>query len=92
MTSERIVNTVKDAREKAKNTIEALGIKDLLQCNKYWDNPPTPVLRDEEVLSDDDLDEEPLLSDGSETITELFQSKNTSLSLLCHNHSSMLNR
>ena len=33
------------------------------------------MLRDEEVLSDDHLDEEPLLGDGSETITELFQSK-----------------
>ena len=45
--------------------MEALGMDILRQRNNCWENPPTPMLRDEEDLSDDDdLDQETVADDG----------------------------
>ena len=65
ITNEDILEAVKRAKERAKETIEALGMNTLLQENQCWENPPTPVLRDEEDFSDDDdLNQETVAEDG----------------------------
>lgn len=63
--NEDILEAIKRARERAKETMEALGMNTLLQENQCWENLPTPVLRDEEDLSDDDdLNQETVAEDG----------------------------
>ena len=66
ITNEQIVEAVTKARHKAKERVEALGMAELLQKKKCWDNPPIPAYVDEELCDDDDCDEEELAGDGDD--------------------------
>ena len=56
LTNQDIVKAVEEAKEKAKTTIESLGMAEVLQKDNCWENPPIPVLEDEDIHDKDDLD------------------------------------
>ena len=63
VTNEQIVEAVMKGRKKAQEKIEALGMAELLQKKKNWDNPPIPAYVQEEVCDEDDCEEEELAGD-----------------------------
>ena len=78
VTNKEIMEAVKRAREKAKKTIEALGMAGVLQKNKVWENPPIPVLKKDEVICDDEDDDMDDALAGDEAIPQLLQEANSS--------------
>ena len=62
----------------SQKTVDLLGMKDLLQKNNYWENPPSPVLRDEDLAEDpDDQPDEPISDCGrTQILVELLQENN----------------
>ena len=54
MSNDQILSAIKEARERAKEAVEVLGMKDFLTEKKCWENPPTAVFRKDDKLSDDD--------------------------------------
>ena len=88
ITLQDISKTVEKACEMAKETINELGISELLHKHNSWDTPPICFLQDEEFLEDDDqyedelneglIDEENIGVDPEEVssgITELSNAK-----------------
>ena len=78
VTNKEIMEAVKRAREKAKKTIEALGMAGVLQKNKVSENPPIPVLKKDEVICDDEDDDMDDALAGDEAIPQLLQEANSS--------------
>ena len=54
ITNETIECAIKNSPSRAQKTVDFLGMKDLLQKNNYWENLPSPVLRDEDLAEDPD--------------------------------------
>ena len=61
---EDIANTVKRGKKNAQETMEALGMAAEPKENEYWDNPPIPTFKE------DDMDEEQNEDEGLDQVTE----------------------
>lgn len=83
LTNIDIVEAVHRTREKAKKTVEDLGMAELLQKSKSWENPPIPVLEGADLHDCDDLDDGDLA--GDDVIPQLLQEVN-SLPLEYHSY------
>ena len=59
ISDDAIATVVKRAQERAKETVEVLGMKDLLVHGNCWENPPTPALKEQD-LQDDEFDDDHL--------------------------------
>ena len=75
VTNEVITRIVEEAREMAKKQIETLGMAELLEEKKCWNNPPAPVLPSADECDDEELNDEEPMSD--QCIPELLQEVNT---------------
>lgn len=57
VTEEKLAETIMKSKEEAQEKIKELGMKEVLDKNKCWENPPTPLI-DEADLNDADDDED----------------------------------
>ena len=63
VTNEEITRIVEEAREMAKKQMETLGMAELLEEKKCWNNPPAPVLPSADECDDEELNDEEPMSD-----------------------------
>ena len=56
----QIAEAVERARDNAKRITDTLGMAEILKKSNCWENPPIPVLDNEEQLTDEDYFDEVL--------------------------------
>lgn len=78
VTEEKLAETIMKSKEEAQEKIKELGMKEVLDKNKCWENPPTPLIDEADLNDADDDEDEEEKGMSQSKMGELLQEVNSS--------------